>query len=183
MLNRLYVKKKISKNICIICKLRSILPEKELFMLYNCLILPYLQYCNITWASVGKTKLDNLYKLQKKALRICTNSNYKAHSLPLFFRLNTLNIYDIHKIRIATLMYCVFNDLSPKNIYKMFLCNNLVHPYNTRSSNKYHYHKVNTYLRSCCDFKDHVRNISYGRRFTISCSIHIMGICSSNQHY
>jgi len=41
-------------------------------------------------------------------------------------------------------MNSVFNDLSPKNISKMFLCNNLVHPYNTRSSNKYHYHKVNT---------------------------------------
>ena len=132
--HRLYIINKISKSVGILCKLRTtILPEKELFMLYNCLILPYLQYCNITWASVGKTKLEPLHKLQKKALRICTNSHYQAHSRPLFFRLRTLNIYDIHKIQSAILMYNVSNNISPKRISHMFTLNKSVHSYNTRS--------------------------------------------------
>ena len=142
--HRLYIANKISKNIGILYKLRSILPEKDLFMLYNSLILPYLQYCNITWANVGTTKLGIFHKFQKKALRICTNSHYQAHSLPLFHRLRTLNVYDIHKIQSAILMFNVYNNLSPKNISQMFVLNKSIHSYNTRSSTKYHYQKVIT---------------------------------------
>ena len=109
--HRLYITNKISKNIGVLCKLRVFLPEKVLFMLYNCLSLPYLHYCNITWADVGTTKLEPLHKLQKKALRICTNFHYQAYSRPLFFRLRTLNIYDIHTIQSAIMMYNVYNKL------------------------------------------------------------------------
>ena len=142
--HRLYIANKISKNIGILSKLRRILPEKELFMLYNSLILPYIQYCITSWASVGKTKLEPIHKLQKKALRICTNSHYQAHSRPLFFRLRTFNIYDLYKIKSAILMYNVYNNISPKRITQMFILNNLVHSHNTRSRNKYHYQKVFT---------------------------------------
>ena len=144
--HRLYITNKISKNIGVLCKLRVFLPEKVLFMLYNCLILPYLHYCNITWAGVGTTKLEPLHKLQKKALRICTNSHYQAHSRPLFFRLRTLNIYDIHKIQSAIMMYNVYNNYVPKRVCQMFILNKSVHSYNTRSCIKYHYPKVSTQL-------------------------------------
>ena len=87
---------KIAKNIGILCKLRHILPEKYLFMLYNSSIVPFIYYCNITWASVGKSLLEPVFKLQKKALRICTNSHFLAPSGPLFSRLETLSVYDIH---------------------------------------------------------------------------------------
>ena len=43
----------MSKNIGILSKLRQVLPEKHLLMLYNSLILPYIHYCNSTWASVN----------------------------------------------------------------------------------------------------------------------------------
>ena len=96
-------------------------------MLYNSLILPYIHYCNITWASVGTTILDPIYKLQKKALRICTSSSYVAPSRPLFFKLNVLNVYDIHKFKIALLMF--FDVLN--------MCKYL--SVQTRSSSKFHY--------------------------------------------
>ena len=83
-----------------LCKLHT-LTEKQLFMLYNSLVLPYLQYCTITWASVGITKLDPIHKLQKKALNICSNSYYLAPSKPIFFCLKTLTIYEIYRFKIA----------------------------------------------------------------------------------
>ena len=116
-----------------------------MFMLYNCLILPYLQYCNIIWASAGATKLEPFLKLQKKALRIiCTNSLYQAHSRPLFVRLKTLNIYDINNFQIATLMFRVLSNITPINISQMFIVNKVVHFHNTRSNDKFHYPKVST---------------------------------------
>ena len=137
--HRLHVCNKISKNIGILCKLRLILPEKHLFMLYNSLILPFIQYCNITWASVVKTKLDTIHKLQKRALRICTNSPYLAHSRPLFFKLKTMTVYDIHQSKIAILMYAVKHRYAPINIISLFQYNYEFHQYNTRSLNKFHY--------------------------------------------
>ena len=64
--HRLHICNKISKNVGLLCKLRQFLPQKQLFMLCNSLILPYIHYCNITWASVGTTLLDSIYKVQKK---------------------------------------------------------------------------------------------------------------------
>ena len=143
--HRLLICNKVSKNIGILCKLRTTLPEKQLFMLYNSLILPYLQYCTITWASVGVTKLDSIHKLQKKALRICSNSAYLAPSQPLFFRLKTLTIYDIYRFKIANLMFYVNNDLAPVNISHLFRLNKDVHQYNTRSRLKFNYPVANSH--------------------------------------
>ena len=55
--HRLYICNKKSKNVGVLWKLRQVLPEKHLLMLYNSLILPYIHYCNSTWASVGTTIL------------------------------------------------------------------------------------------------------------------------------
>ena len=138
--HRLYICNKMSKNVGVLCKLRQVLPEKHLLMLYNSLILPYIHYCNITWASVGTTILDPIYKLQKKALRICTSSCYVAPSRPLFFKLNVLNVYDIHKFKIALLMFLVNLKLAPETIIaNLFKYNFEYHQYNTRSSSKFHY--------------------------------------------
>ena len=51
--HQLYICNKMSKNIGILSKLRQVLPENHLFMLYNSLILPYIHYGNSTWASVN----------------------------------------------------------------------------------------------------------------------------------
>ena len=137
--HRFCISNKMSKNIGILSKLRSTLTEKHLFMLYNSLLLPYIYYGNITWASCGTTKLNPIHRLQKKALRICSNSPYLAPSSPIFARLNTLTIFDIHKIQIAILMYYVKHNLAPLNIIYLFQYNKDYHQYNTRSHSKFHY--------------------------------------------
>ena len=142
--HRISICSKISKNIGILCKLRVVLPEKQLFMLYNSFILPYIQYCNITWANTGVTKLEPIHKLQKKALRICTNSPFMAPSRPIFLRLKTLTIYDIHKLQIATCMYYVKRNLAPTNVSNLFQYNNTIHKCNTQLQTKFHYPVVTT---------------------------------------
>ena len=56
----------ISKAIGVLYKLKYILDEKTLFMLYNTLILPHISYCNIVWGNSGKTKVNPILLLQKK---------------------------------------------------------------------------------------------------------------------
>ena len=74
----------ISRNIVIIYKLKDLIYTKSLFLLYNAFILPFLNYCNIVWGNCNKTKINTLLLLQKRALRICSHSNYLAHTTPIF---------------------------------------------------------------------------------------------------
>ena len=60
------IKGKISKNIGIIKRLKYKLPEKTLNTLYNTLVFPYFNYCNIIWANNKPTRLKSLLVLQKE---------------------------------------------------------------------------------------------------------------------
>ena len=102
------------------------------------------------WHNYPYTCIDPIYKLQQKALRICTSSSYVAPSRPLFFKLNVLNIYDSHKFKIALLMFLVNLELAPETIANLFKYNFEYHQYNTRSSSKFHYTAAanNVLLRS-----------------------------------
>ena len=140
----------ISRSIGILKKLKYTLPSNILFSLYNTLILPHISYCNIVWAatvskhqtlcpwtSTETTKLDRLFTLQKKALRICTHSQYLSHSKPLFHKLNTLNIFDINKLQTALFMFRYNNNDLPHTFREYFTKNNELHKYNTRNADKY----------------------------------------------
>ena len=77
------ISKKISKAIGILYQLNHIYLQRILFTLYTALRVPHLNYCLILWGSYIKES-HRLHLLQKKALRIITNSHYLAHSEPIF---------------------------------------------------------------------------------------------------
>ena len=66
---------KISKSIGVLYRLRDIYPRAVLQNLYNALILPQFNYCILCWGSVISEN-HSLHILQKKALRLITNSSY-----------------------------------------------------------------------------------------------------------
>ena len=68
---------KISKVTGILYRLKNVFPEKVLFVLYNSLIVSYMNYGLLLWG-IHSHKLE---LLQKKALRLMTNSNYLAHTI------------------------------------------------------------------------------------------------------
>ena len=89
-----YIKGKIAKSVGILKRLKYRLPENTLNTLYNTLILPYLNYCNIIWANNKPTRLQPLLMLQKCSMRIIRHRSYNTHALPLFSKLNQLTIFD-----------------------------------------------------------------------------------------
>jgi hypothetical protein len=133
-----YVQGKIAKNIGIIKRLKFRLPQKTLNTLYNSLVLPYLNYCNIVWGSNKPTRLQSLFLLQKRCMRIVTNSPYNTHSSPLFIKLNQLKIFDLNKLAIATFMYRSHKHCLPNNFSNYFCNNSSIHDYFTRQSSKLH---------------------------------------------
>ena len=65
---------KVSKSMGIICRLHKILPSRILINLNLSIVHYYFEYCNIVWASLHSTVLQNLSMKQNKAMRLITNS-------------------------------------------------------------------------------------------------------------
>ena len=110
----------ISRNIGVLYKLRQKLPDSAMLTLYNALILPHLMYCIVVWGCAGKSQMDRLRILQKRSIRIITNSIYNAHTSPLFLKLRTLKLEDIFILQI---LLFVFNTRYPpcaKNVCSFF---------------------------------------------------------------
>ena len=87
------ISSKIAKSTGIIIKSRQFFLSNTLCTLYNSLILPYLQYCSIIWASTYSSHLQPFFFLQKNALRIITHSPPRAYTYSLFNKFKILNIF------------------------------------------------------------------------------------------
>ena len=48
--------------------------------IYNALVMPYFNYCGAVWGNINKGLADKLQKLQNRAARILTFSNYDVRS-------------------------------------------------------------------------------------------------------
>jgi hypothetical protein len=88
-----YVCNKISKSIGVIYRARFNLSPSTKLSLYYTLIYSYLNYCNIVWSSTYVTNLQRILILQKRIVRLLTNSGFSAHTAPLFNKLNLLDIF------------------------------------------------------------------------------------------
>ena len=64
------VSKTVSKRNGLLRRLRNVLPQKILILLYNALTLPHMDYCDTVWGNAGKTQLKILDRLQNTAGKI-----------------------------------------------------------------------------------------------------------------
>ena len=82
--------------------------------------MPYLNYCCEAWGNTYKSRIQPLYIIQKKAIRICGNVDYRSHTGPLFYQWKTLGIYDIVKFNSMVFMFKVYANLLPANLLSFF---------------------------------------------------------------
>ena len=104
------------------------------------LILPYLQYFSIIWASTYSSHLQPLFHLQKKTLRIITHSPPRAHTYPLFNKFKILNIFNIYKYQVSCFVFLHMQKLLPSPLSSLFVLNSDCHQYLTRQKDNLHLH-------------------------------------------
>src|ERR1043165_7700875 len=136
------ISKKVTKNIGIIRRISYLLPQTALKNLYFALIYPYLTYCNLIWTSTYPTHLNKLKILQKRAIRVITNSTYNTHTKYLFQRLKLLNLNQIRYVQIGEVMYKYNKNLLPIAFTSFFPT--IKHSKTTRSTHTYSYPLVRT---------------------------------------
>ena len=104
------VKNKISKVVGILYRLNNIFPKNILQTLYNSLIASYINYGLFLWG----VESNRIELLQKKAIRLITNSSYTVHTTPLFKELGLLKIQDMFKLKLLKFYYKLSSNLLPK---------------------------------------------------------------------
>ena len=122
---------KITKGIYLLRRASQFLPIETLKTLYSTLILPHLSYGLLCWGGVCKSNskfkilnqgqpsnlmspiLSNLHNLQKRAIRIVSKTNSKAHHIPLCFNLKLLKLDDLYCIKALAFFYDYYHNRLP----------------------------------------------------------------------
>ena len=89
-----------------------------------------------------------LFKLQKRALRIVSNSSYLCHTKPLFEKFNTLNIFELCNKNLGIFMYKYKAGMLPSSFDHLFANLKNIHNYNIRNKTNYRFdiHKIRSIL-------------------------------------
>ena len=76
---------KINKTIRLIARLRHIVPTCTLLNIYQSLLIPYLTFGLISLGNAGKTFLDQILVLRKRALRLIYFAETNGHAMKINF--------------------------------------------------------------------------------------------------
>ena len=124
--------KKLNRSIGILYKTRNYCPLQIRKTLYFSIFNSYLSYGLPVWGQSKQIYLDRIKKIQKKAIRAITFSDSRAHTSPLFKNLKILNVTDLIKLKIASLLWDLDKKTLPHSLSTYFTKANSMHEQNTR---------------------------------------------------
>ena len=64
--------KRVSSGLAVLKEARQYVPQDTLLTIYNALIKPLVDYCDVVWGNLNKALTARLQKLQNRAARIIT---------------------------------------------------------------------------------------------------------------
>ena len=96
--------------------------------MYKSLILPIIYYGLLLWGPY----CERLFLLQKRIMRVITNSKYIAHTDPIFKTLNLLKLPELYRLQLYKLYYKIKKQTVPA--YFRHILTEVVNPYNTRNT-------------------------------------------------
>ena len=112
--------KKVSSGIGAIKRIRHLVPQETLRLIYQALIHPHFNYCNTVWGNCGITLRNKLQKLQNRAARVLTFSEYDEDADYLFEILGWKHLAHQHEIEKATMVYKSLHGLAPEYLRSKF---------------------------------------------------------------
>ena len=95
------------------------------------------------------SNLDKLAKIQKKLVRIISNSVFNAHTYPIFVNLRFLRFDHINRYATALFIFKTINNIMPLILHNLFQFTSDIHSYSTRQSSNLYIPRSRTNL---CNF-------------------------------
>ena len=112
--------KKVASGTGAIKRMRHLVPQATLLLIYQALIQPHFDYFNFVWGNCGITLQNKVQKLQNRAARVLTNLNYDADAGHLFELLRWKNPASQPQIQRAIMVYKSPHGLAPDYLCSKF---------------------------------------------------------------
>ena len=117
-----------------LAKARHYVPELELKNIYHAIFSSHILYGSQIWASKLISVTDKISRLQKSAMRIMTFSEFRAHSEPLFKKLEILKFRDSIAVNNCSFVYDYFHQNLPRSFTNTFFRADDLYQYSTRQA-------------------------------------------------
>ena len=113
------ISKKIASRTSAIKRIRYSLPLEILLNVNHSLIQPHFDYCNTVWGNCSENLSSNLQKLQNRAARVLTFSNYDRSTSELFQNLKWLTLVQQGVVSKAIMMHSIVNNTAPEYLIRV----------------------------------------------------------------
>ena len=100
------------------------MPQSTLLNIYNSLVQPHFDYYSLVWGNCGKTLSNKLQKLQNRASRVITSSNFDVDVDSLFHKLSWKDLKSQRQIQNALMVFKSLNGLVPEYPTSKFIKRN-----------------------------------------------------------
>ena len=117
-----------------LAKARHYVPNLELKNIYHAIFSSHTLYGSQVWTPKLLSVSDKISRLQKTAMRIMTFSEFRAHSEPLFKKLEILKFTDNIAVNNCLFVYDYFNKKLPISFTNTFIRTNDLYKYSTRQA-------------------------------------------------
>ena len=131
------VTKKVASGIGAIKRIRHLVPQATLQLIYQASIQPHFDHCNVVWGNCGITLRNKVQKLQNRAARVLTYSSYDVDAGHLFKLLGWKNLACQQQIQRATMVYRSLHGLAPNYLSAKFERREVA--YNLKINSMFHY--------------------------------------------
>ena len=123
----------VVRTISILSRLKNSVSTEILKTIYNALVLPHISYAIVSWGNVKSREISRFKLLQKKAVRLITNSKYNSHTNPIFRKLNLLKLDDIYTLQCTKLLLKYKQCILPQYHSEQLETTNRIHHHFTRN--------------------------------------------------
>ena len=116
-----HIANRLARMSALLFRLKDIMPTFVLKNIYHAHVSSILNYCNIIWANSYDIHCKPIILMLKRIVRNITNSDYYAHTEPLFRDLQILDFHGVRKLALSK-YYLNHNDnfahLIPNHDYR-----------------------------------------------------------------
>jgi len=128
------ISKKIACTICAIKRIRNLTPFNVLIKVYNILVQPHFDYCNVVSGNYNKGLSEKLQRLRNRTARTLMSEGYDSNLDDLFRAQGWRRLYYQRLERKSILMYKILNGMTPGFLRSRFVYRDSVNAYRLRNT-------------------------------------------------
>ena len=116
----LKLKSKVNTGLYFLTKAKDNSPVRIRLSIYRSLIESQLRYAAIIYGSAPAPKIEEIFKLQKRAMRLIDNLFFRAHTEPIFLKYKILKLQDLISLLRASIIHQFRNGKLPPSFDRQF---------------------------------------------------------------